>query len=138
MIIKIPVISKKVEVQDFLNDLKVILESKNFNVETNFLLNWSYKAQNKEKFSTPYTMLDLEYDSSDVVERLKELTLSEYSETLFDKNDDHPPLLYVFGKHIKGHLIYIKLKIKEKRSKYILCVSFHYAEHEMKFPYKNG
>ena len=52
------------------------------------------------QFSTRYLMLDLDYDTSDIVERLKELTLAEYSETLIDKDDSNPPLLFVFGKSI--------------------------------------
>lgn len=81
-------------------------------------------------------MTDLDYDSSDIVERLKELTVSEYSETLIDKDDDKPPLLFVFGKDINSKLIYIKLKIKGEITKRVLCLSFHYAKHDMEFPYK--
>lgn len=32
-----------------------------------------------QKFSTPYTLLDLDYDTEDIVNHLKELKLSEYS-----------------------------------------------------------
>ena len=81
-------------------------------------------------------MLDLDYDTSDIVERLKELTLAEYSETLIDKDDSTPPLLFVFGKSIDNKLVYIKLKIKGNTSKKILCLSFHYARHNMNFPSK--
>lgn len=81
-------------------------------------------------------MVDLDYDESDIVERLKELTLDEYSETLIDKDDDKPPLLFVFGKDINNRLVYIKLKIKGEKSKKVLCLSFHYAKHTMPFPYK--
>ena len=82
-------------------------------------------------------MLDLGYDSEDVVSRLRELTLEEYSETKIDKDDLNPPLLFVFGKDINRRLVYMKLKIKKKENlrKHILCVSFHYAKEKMKFPY---
>lgn len=79
--------------------------------------------------------MDLEYDAEDVVERLKELTLAEYSETKIDKNDIDPPLLFVFGKEISGKLIYIKLKIRGNQQRQVLCVSFHYAKENMIFPY---
>ena len=88
------------------------------------------------EYSTNYTLVDLEYDSFDVVERLKELTVAEYSETLIDKDDDKPPLLFVFGKDINNKLVYIKLKIKGETDKKVLCLSFHYAKYDMKFPYK--
>ena len=80
-------------------------------------------------------MADLEYDSDDVVSRLKELTLQEYSETLIDKDFDKPPLLFVFGKYINKRLVYIKLKIKGETTKKVLCLSFHYAKYDMTFPY---
>lgn len=93
------------------------------------------KPKKEKQYSTPYTMLCLEYDKTDIVEQLKELTLKNYSETLIDKDDANPPLLFVFGKTINNQQIYIKLKIKEKPSKYVLCVSFHYAKYKMHFPY---
>ena len=88
------------------------------------------------EYSTGYLMLDLDYDALDVVERLKELTIAEYSETLIDKDDDKPPLLFVFGKDINSRLVYLKLKIKGEQTKRVLCLSFHYAKYDMVFPYK--
>lgn len=52
----------------------------------------------------PY-LLDLDYDTEDVVGRLKELTIAEYSETKIDKDDLNPPLLFVFGKDINSKFI---------------------------------
>lgn len=86
-------------------------------------------------YSTPYTMYDLDFDAEDVIEIIRDLTLENYSETLFDRDDENPPLLFVFGKEIHQRAVYIKLKIKEKKHKYILCVSFHYAKHHMNYPY---
>lgn len=74
-------------------------------------------------------------DIWDVVERLKELTVAEYSETKIDKDDLDPPLLFVFGKDISGKLVYVKLKIKGDERRHVLCVSFHYARDTMIFPY---
>lgn len=79
-------------------------------------------------------MIDLDYEASDIVEKLKELILHEYSETLFDRDDNNPPLLFVFGKDINCKKVYIKLKIKDIK-KSVLCLSFHYAEHVMNFRY---
>lgn len=86
------------------------------------------------KFSTPYTLLDLDYDAEDVVDRLKELKVEEYSETKIDKDDVNPPILFVFGKGINDQLIYVKLKIRDQQ-KHVICVSFHYAKDKMEFPY---
>ena len=134
MTIKIPIRSEKKSVNAFLEELKEILEAEDFNIDSNLLIIRSSKEE--IEYSTNYTMTDLDYDSSDIVERLKELTVSEYSETLIDKDDDKPPLLFVFGKDINSKLIYIKLKIKGETTRRVLCLSFHYAKHDMEFPYK--
>lgn len=63
---------------------------------------------------------------SDFLEELK---------ALLKKDDLNPPLLFVFGKDIDNKLVYVKLKIKEKPQRHILCVSFHYAKDDMNFPY---
>lgn len=132
--IKIPIRSEKKDVKAFLEELKEILNSEKFNSDNDITI----VKSNKEEavYSTKYLMLDLEYDTSDIVERLKELTLTEYSETLMDKDDDKPPLLFVFGKDINSKLVYIKLKIKGEKLKRVLCLSFHYAKHNMDFPYR--
>ena len=134
IIIKIPIQSTKKDVKIFLNELMTILNSQNFNEDNDLIIIKSTKDD--IQFSTGYLMLDLDYDTSDIVERLKELTLAEYSETLIDKDDSNPPLLFVFGKSIDNKLVYIKLKIKGNTSKKILYLSFHYARHNMNFPYK--
>lgn len=126
--------SKKGEVAAFLKELKMFLEKGDFNIDTDFILIRKNKKDDMEH-STPYTLLDLDYDIEDVVDRLKELTVEEYSETKIDKDDLDPPLLFVFGKNINRKLIYIKLKIKGDQKRHVLCVSFHYAKDKMKFPY---
>ena len=131
--IEISIKSEKKLVQDFLNELHQLIDSYEFDIDRNFFL--IRTAKTEECYSTPYTLLDLEYDSQDVVDRLRELTVEDYSETLFDKDDENPPLLFVFGKQINGKEIYIKLKIKRDVTKKILCVSFHYAKYVMKHPY---
>ncbi len=132
--IKIPVRSEKKDVKAFLEELKEILNAKEFNIDNDLFIVKSNKDE--IEYSTGYLMLDLDYDALDIVERMKELTIAEYSETLIDKDDDKPPLLFVFGKDINSRLVYIKLKIKGEQTKRVLCLSFHYAKHDMVFPYK--
>ena len=129
-------ISKRQEVVAFLEELKVFLEGNDFDIDHDLILIKKRKLEDEE-YSTPYTLLDLDYSSEDVVNRLKELTVAEYSETKIDKDDFNPPLLFVFGKDINRRLVYVKLKIKKKENlrTHILCVSFHYAKEKMKFPY---
>ena len=129
-------ISKRQEVLAFLEELKAFLKGNDFDIDHDLILIKKKKVDDEE-YSTPYTLLDLDYSSEDVVNRLKELTVAEYSETKIDKDDFNPPLLFVFGKDINRRLVYVKLKIKKKENlrTYILCVSFHYAKEKMKFPY---
>ena len=129
-------ISKRHEVLAFLEELKAFLKGNDFDIDHDLILIKKKKVDDEE-YSTPYTLLDLDYNSEDVVSRLKELTVAEYSETKIDKDDLNPPLLFVFGKDINRRLVYMKLKIKKKENlrKHILCVSFHYAKEKMKFPY---
>jgi len=118
----------------FLDELHKLLESDDFDINTDLNLIRKKKRVEEQKFSTPYTLLDLDYDAEDVVSRLKELKVEEYSETKIDTNDVNPPILFVFGKDINGKLIYVKLKIRDLK-KQVVCVSFHYAKDKMEFPY---
>ena len=123
--------SKKREVVAFLDELQILLGKEDFDIN----LIRKKKQGEDWKYSTPYTLLDLDYDTEDVVNRLNELKVEEYSETKIDKDDLNPPLLFVFGKDINSKLVYVKLKIKGDQQKYVLCVSFHYAKDKMAFPY---
>lgn len=126
--------SKKNDVILFLDGLHKILDDKRFNVERDLFLNIKDKPDDEEH-STRFTLLDLNYDSNDVVDRIRELTVAEYSETLVDRDDINPPRLFVFGKMINNKLVYIKLKVKGEPRQRILCISFHYAKDPMEFPY---
>lgn len=132
--IKLSIQYRRKEIVDFLNQIHTILKEDTFDINTEFV--FIQKKKKNREFSTPYTMVDLEYDIEDVVERLRELTVGEYSETLVDKDDINPPLLFVFGKNINNKQVYVKLKIKGEINRRVLCVSFHYAEKVMSFPYQ--
>lgn len=128
-------VSDRREVGRFLGELKDILCSDSFNADVDLILIMSNKKGEESKFSTVSTILNLEYDIEDVANCLKTLGIADYSQTLMDRDDFNPPLLYVFGKIVEGRTIYIKLKIKSGNKK-VLCVSFHYAEHDMNYPYR--
>ncbi len=67
-IIVLSIQSKKGEVTAFLKELKMFLEKADFNIDTDFVLIRKNKKDDVEH-STPYTLLDLDYDIEDVVER---------------------------------------------------------------------
>lgn len=126
--------SKKREIVDFLDELHKLLGKDDFDINTDLNFIRKKKQGDDRQFSTPYTLLDLDYNVEDVVNQLKELKIEEYSETKVDTDNVNPPILYVFGKNINGRLIYIKLKIRNQQKK-VVCVSFHYAKNKMEFPY---
>lgn len=128
-------ISKR-EVKSFIDDLKCTITNESFNADTDFILIRKDKSDTDTVFSTTYTLIDLSFDYLDVLDVLCDLRVDEYSETVFDNNDSDPILLHVFGKEINNRLIYIKLKIRQAKSKCIICVSFHYAKNRMIFPYR--
>lgn len=129
---KIPIKSNKDDVLVFLNKLHLIINSDKFDINKDLILILS----NKEdiRYSTYYLLNKLGYNAKDVINELSKLDISNYSETLFDRDDDNPPLLYVFGKNINKKEVYIKIKIKPRDR--ILCLSFHYAKYKMSYPYK--
>ncbi|MCD8023569.1 MAG: hypothetical protein LUF30_11575 [Lachnospiraceae bacterium] len=134
--IKLSTQSKRKEIDAFLDRLKTILCNIDFDIDKDLVIIRSKKDSGKEIFSTPYTLLDLEYDKSDIAQCLRELMIENYAETLVDKDNVDPPLLYVFGKVINNKQVYIKLKIRENEREHILCVPFHYAKEKMCFPYQ--
>lgn len=127
--------TSKTDVAKFLDKIKEILSDKNFNIDNDFIL---IKNKNKEEgYSTPHTLLDLDYDVSDVVEQLIQLEVSDFSEVKLDEDDPNPPLLYVFGKEINGKEVYIKIKYRDfDDASLVICVSFHYSKWSMEYPYK--
>ncbi|MBE3128084.1 MAG: type II toxin-antitoxin system MqsR family toxin [Actinobacteria bacterium] len=86
------------------------------------------------------TLLDLGYKPEHIKQDILSLTPKEYSEgPLLDKDQINykDESFWIFGKNIQNKLIYIKLKIR-KINEYeeAVCMSFHIAEYQMKFPLK--
>jgi hypothetical protein len=127
----------KKDVEIFLRQLKEILCSDTFNIDTDITIQYVKKKDNPlSPFTTQNTLLKLDYDINDVVKELKTLTVKEYYETLFDERGMGLPLFFVFGKEIEKNDVYIKVKIKEKTKQSVFCISFHFAENPMiDFPY---
>ena len=64
---------------------------------------------------------------------LEELTAMDYSEGPIKDWIDGPDL-WVFGKALKGTELYIKVTLGLTKTGSVVCISFHAAEHPMKFP----
>lgn len=112
----------KQEVESFLNDFKT-------KMSIFHILFMDYRGKNAQ------ALLDLEISSIKRIEILNKLTVDDYSQGPLDENMYGLPPMWVFGKEVKGIKVYIKISMGKANSNTI-CISFHPAEHPMKYPYK--
>ena len=66
---------------------------------------------------------------------IKSLTVDDYSEGPIKNLLNHFGDLWVFGKDIEDHEVYIKICYGQPNHSTI-CISFHISEYPMKYPYK--
>lgn len=88
-----------------------------------------------ERAKNTQALAILELSTTQRTKIIKDLKLEDYSQGpitdgMFLGND-----LWVFGKEVKQQEVYIKISIGMP-SKQAICISFHLAEHAMKFPFK--
>lgn len=82
------------------------------------------------------TLNDLEITPSKRKEVIKELKPEDYYQGPLDEKMQGLLPMWVFGKTIKGHEVYIKISMGKPNSKAI-CISFHISEHPMDYPFKS-
>jgi len=86
--------------------------------------------------TTRQTLRDLGLTKRNLKDELLGLTLLDYSkgpESDRDRGGD----IWIFGKKVAGHEIYIKLKIFRLDGEYCAkCISFHVAEYSLSYPFK--
>ena len=111
-------VDSKEAVESFLLKAHEILKDISFDIHKNFYL---------QRLRTSYSENNLYTNES----------------TLFELNYDNQPgktkPFYCFIKNINGKQVYIKFKISEVKNKQVFCVSFHFAEFNVKdeeLPYK--
>lgn len=122
---------KETSVQSFLQELRWILEDKKCCIII------PTREDKEYKYSNSFCLAELEFEQEDVKHELKKLTTQNYCKTIKDKNNKKfNEYYYVFGKIINKMLIYIKVKIQSRNNKQILCISFHFPEYTLNFPYK--
>mgnify|MGYP000756516115 CR=1 FL=1 len=138
---KIYMSSSRADVKDFLSQMNSIFSSDGFNIDRDFVFQ-RIREQDEpdDEFTNENTMLELDYDTEDVVEELKSLSIEDYSESIVDNVADGFKIFYVFGKQISEHDVYIKVRIKQRgrtADDFVFCVSFHFARHPITvYPYK--
>jgi hypothetical protein len=130
------VIDTKETVENFLLAAHTILDNNTFDVRKNFYfipVRASGDDRNKE------TLLDLNYNTTDVVNEIRQLTVKNYKETIIDNMPGKKAPFFCFVKFIVKDQVYIKFKISEVKDNQVFCVSFHYVDYFVKdseFPYK--
>ena len=133
--------SERSAVKDFLAQMNSVLSSDSFNIDRDFMFQHIRDADKPDdEYTNANTMLELGYDTSDVVEELKTLRLDNYSESIVDNVAEGFEIFYVFGKKIGGRDIYIKVRMKQRKrtqDEFVFCISFHFARHPITvYPYK--
>jgi len=81
------------------------------------------------------TLLDLEITKDQRNKILKALVVKDYSEGPLTDSLYGGAEMWVFGRMVKGKEIYIKITMGVAGAK-VICISFHIAEHPMKYPQK--
>lgn len=122
--------------------MKSILSNSEFDIERDIvLIRKKLNDDDQSPYTTENTLLKLEYDTTDVIEELLQLTVGEYYETIIDQRASEERIVrfFVFGRMIQGKMVYIKVRIKQnKMREFVFCISFHFAGYPMmKFPYAN-
>jgi hypothetical protein len=81
------------------------------------------------------TWLDLELSETDLNKHIERLSVSHYSGCADGESMHGGTTMWVFGKIIKKHEIYIKITIGDF-NKAPICISFHFSEAPMSYPYQ--
>ncbi|WP_082911279.1 toxin [Pedobacter psychrophilus] len=68
-------------------------------------------------------------------EIIETIEVQDYSEGPLDDTLYGVASMWVFGKKLNGEEIYIKISMGIPDSS-VICISFHTAEHKMKYPHK--
>ena len=125
-------ISSKEQVENFLLELKHIINDKRFNINEDFDILLKKKNEtDDDAYTTKNTLIQLNYDKNDIIRNL-----SEYIETLTDVKNVYSPQFWVFIKRINLKQVYIKVKIRSIQNRKIFCISFHFARFQVNnFPY---
>ena len=110
------------DVEQFLNQFKVKLD-----IWGVFFLD--SREKNKQ------TMAQLNFRNLERLNVVKSIVVEDYSEGPIKDELNGFGNMWVFGKDVDGHEIYIKITLGRPGSNTI-CISFHFAEYPMQYPFK--
>lgn len=111
------------DAENFLNDFKFKLDF------------WGILFRD-ERNKNALTLAELGITSNNRIEIIKQLQVENYSEGLIPERLYGNADMWIFGAIVKKQEIYIKISMGIPNNKTI-CISFHIAEFEMHFPFKN-
>lgn len=113
--------------------MKFLVEIREPLIRDGFLL------QKRKDGANDQTLLDLEFDREDIIREILTLQVDEYVYSVPDIIKPLEESYKVFHKIIKSKEIYIKIKIKYTKFKFVYCISFHEARYsETDFPHRGG
>lgn len=131
-------------VETFLSEMKALLCKDDFDKDRDFIFVQERQDDDPDdEYTNRNTMIELGYDTWDVIQHLKTLTIQEYTDYMLDNKPDKNEgvcFFFVFGRKIDGRDVYIKTRMKQRKSgRIVFCVSFHFARHKItEFPFKQG
>lgn len=82
------------------------------------------------------TLATLEISPLERKEIIKALKPEDYSEGPLEEKLHGMPDMWVFGKNVRGHEVYIKISMGTPNNEAV-CISFHLAGHPITYPLKN-
>jgi hypothetical protein len=113
----------KAEVNEFLSDFR----EKRRTFEIIFI----DRPKNKQ------ALLDLEIRPIDREKFIDQLSIEDFSEGPLPEDWHGSKEMWVFGKVIKGHEVYIKICLGAPNSN-VICISFHISEYPMSYPFRSN
>ena len=136
----ISITCEKKRIQTFLKQMKEILYADAFNIDRDFVFQMKRSRDDaNDDCTNQATVNALGYTRHDIVEELKGLELSHYSESVID-DVVVDSFLHIFVKEIAGRQVYIKIRLKrrtERPGEYVYCISFHFARYKIShFPFR--
>jgi len=123
------------QIEEFLTKLKSILCSDKFDINRDLEVLFSL-TEGTAGFMNAQTLGDLGCTIADVRDTLLSLTVQDYSETMFDNRELTGPGFRVFGRNIKKKEVYIKVKVRKRENNDVFCISFHYSQYPISYPFK--
>ena len=94
---------------------------------------WEIRCRDDREKNTQ-ALLSLDINSIQRKKVIEELSVADYSEGPLPDSLNVGAPLWVFGKTVKGIMVYIKISNGKPNSP-VKCISFHEAEYEMKLPF---